>query len=171
MLWRVATASDTSTYTFTSVGFTGTDAWDVMIAAYSGVDTLDPTAVATAFTAAGSASSSVVAPSVTIPTGLGSPALMVSAFLAVKFNATPNLFGWTPPSGMTERDDLGANFTYGSLADVLVGSGATGTKTATSITRSGGASTAPDNPALGLSLALRPAGGPVPFVSMYNSFH
>lgn len=172
VLWKVAGPSEPANYTFTSVSYTGSDAWDVMLAAITGVDTTNPIATSTSVTDAGSASSSVVAPSITIPTGLPAQAMLLCAFLAVKFNATPNLYGWTPPAGMTEIIDLGANFTYGSVSTLLVGSGATGTKTATSITRSGGAATAPANPARALSFALRPAPTTTPvFVSQYSSYH
>jgi hypothetical protein len=169
MLWKVAGGSEPSTYTFTSVSYTGSDAWDVMLMAFSGVDTVTPIAANAAVTNAGSASSSVVAPTVT-PTDDG---LLVCAHLAVKFNATANTYGWTPPAGMAEIIDLGANFIVGAVSTVDSFAGvASGTKTATFITRSGGAATTPQNPAQGMTFALDAASSYIaPFVSQYGSFH
>jgi hypothetical protein len=171
VLHRVATASEASTYTFTSASYTGTDAWFVAIVALTGVNNTSPVAAGPTVQDAGSASSSVVAPSVTVPAGMPAQALLVCAFIAVKFNATPNVYGWTPPSGMAEQVDLGANFIYGCVDTEAVDAGATGTNTAISITRSGGAATAPANPARAVSFAVRPDGSPPVFLSQYSSYH
>lgn len=157
-----AGAAEPANYTFTSTTFTGTDNWEIMIVALTGADLVNPIAVAAASTDQGAAASAVDAPTLTIPAGLPDNALLLCLHYGIIYNATPNLYGFTPAAGMTEQEDQGSNWLNGALSYQSVGPGATGAKTATFVLKSSSAATTPQNPAWATSIAIRPALVPPP---------
>lgn len=124
----IASSGEPSSYTFSSPGFTGpTDQFNIHMLCLTGVATGAPIAVNAAKTDAGSANANVVAPSITIPTGLGDQALLVCHFITIRLGTTDS---FAPPSGMVERIDVGGNWVHQETATELRNSGATGTRTA-----------------------------------------
>ncbi|MGH1488959.1 MAG: beta strand repeat-containing protein, partial [Acidimicrobiales bacterium] len=146
LYWRVATASEPASYSFTlSSGATDTAAG--AINAYAGVDTTSPIDV---YAGQNNTSGALVeAPSVT-PTVAG--ATLVS-FFAVRDDGS-----LSAPGGMAERSDLSsgaggaaADETIAATYDQLLGAaGATGTRVATAVATAG---------SIGHSVALAPATG------------
>lgn len=145
-LYKFAGSSEPTSYTFTNTGGGSTDQFGVHILAFSGVDISDPFLVDPIKTDATSASASVTAPGVTIPSGLAAQAMLVCAYLAV--NGTG--ISWSAASsGMTENTDDGDTWLQMATYREARPAGASGSKTVT-------ASTTPNLPARGVSFALRP---------------
>ncbi|MBI2967953.1 MAG: T9SS type A sorting domain-containing protein [Bacteroidetes bacterium] len=123
--YKVATASEPGNYTFT---FSGSTVWDQAggILVYRGVDPCSPIDVENGQTTPSSTSHST--PSVTTT---ASQDMIVALFAIDYLGSGP----WTPPAGMTERDDINGPEEDLEAADVVQASpGATGVKTATSTT-------------------------------------
>jgi hypothetical protein len=125
-LYKVATASEPATYTFTNGGFTGTIVgW---LGAYVGVDTASPIDTWTGGQITTSTTSHTTWTGITTAT----PYEMVVA----AFNVNANGATWTPPSDMAEVVEVGNTtgttpMTMGVNYDFQP-IGSTGTKTATS---------------------------------------
>jgi len=116
------------------------------IVAYSGVDTIAPINIENGQTTARSTSHST--PSITTTVA---NTMVVATFAVGGATATTNQ--WTPPAGMTERSDSGAQAVALGVDDQLQATaGATGVKTATATKSAVGATHI---------LALKPGGGAV----------
>jgi hypothetical protein len=117
--WKVATASETATYTFGAS--TASDAV-VCVVAFTGVDTNTPVAVNAAYGSSGTASTSAVAPTTT----------GTDTYMLVCGFTSQNAGTFTAPTGMTEIADQNFGWTVVALdRQQLTASGATGTRTAT----------------------------------------
>lgn len=155
VLTRTATASEPTTYSFVSTGSSAQGQFGIHLLVLTDADTTTPIAVSPVLTTAGSATTNNLAPTITIPTGLPDTALMVCAYFGFRFNSTPNSYGWTTPTGMTEVTDLGDVWMYIAVDVEQRSSGATGTRQSSFVTRPN-TTTAPSNPARAISFALRP---------------
>jgi serine protease AprX len=144
LYWRAATSSEPAHYSFVLTSGKADTAAGA-IAAYSGIDLTDPID-AVAGEATGS-STSVVAPSVTT----SQPDTTLIGFFTVRDDGS-----LTPPSGMTERWDVGSAAGVGAIGEtmaeaadeVVPTAGSTGTRTASAQASDGG---------IGQLVALRPA--------------
>ncbi|MBP2370214.1 hypothetical protein [Pseudonocardia parietis] len=143
VMWRAAGSSEASSYTFTSNGFADLDQFIVHILAFTGASTTDPILVTPAKNDAGSNSSSVTAPSISLP----SAGVLLCWFAAIHY--TESSVSLSTPSGMTERVDAGGVWLHPSTCTEDRSSGSTGTRTAT---YSGGTTA---HPPRGVSLAIR----------------
>ena len=121
---KIAGASEPTSYTFPDS--TSADAVGGMLAFHS-YDPSAPLAVAPVFASSATAATSHPAPSVT---GVEGGMLVTAHFGGANANATRS---YTPPSGMTERVDVGPSSwtVLGVNTQSLTAAGATGTKTAT----------------------------------------
>lgn len=115
----------------------------LVVAEYTGVSTTSPFDGEAENSTTAYDGNAITAPSVAPAAASG---LLVAFFGAVVGSAGNT---WTPPAGMTERVDYQASSASVELADLAVGAGATGTKTATSGYDPG------TNPHTGHSLVLR----------------
>lgn len=129
---KAAGGSEPSTYSWT---FTGSDESEVVILAYSGIDTTTPVGAYSKNTATGG-DGGVVATGVTA-TNAGSLLFLAGTNAGYAIGKPLQ-----PPSGMTERAEIqGASFGAAYAADLEIAAGATGDKTATR--ESGGTNTGP----------------------------
>lgn len=146
--YRWATDNEPDAYT---VGGGSNSNCAAMLLAFRGVDPDDPFAVSMA-AADTSNTTSQVAPSVTVPSGVDGAALVVAWFEAGPFQDPPTRnFSATPPTGMTYAVRNPNSWVWQASAyQILSGSGATGTRTAT-------LSTAPSGTGTCITMALRPA--------------
>jgi hypothetical protein len=121
---KIAGASEPTSYTFPDS--TSADAVGGMLAFHS-YDPSAPLAVAPVFASSATAATAHPAPSVT---GVDGGMLVTAHFGGANANATRS---YTPPSGMTERVDVGPSSwtVLGVNTQSLTAAGATGTKTAT----------------------------------------
>ena len=121
---KIAGASEPTSYTFPDS--TSADAVGGMLAFHS-YDPAAPLAVAPVFASSATAATAHPAPSVT---GVDGGMLVTAHFGGANANATRS---YTPPSGMTERVDVGPSSwtVLGVNTQSLTAAGATGTKTAT----------------------------------------
>lgn len=142
VLWKVAGASEPSSYTFTSNNYSGLDQFVVHILALTGASTSSPFQASPAKNDAGSVTSSVTAPSVSVV----EPGLLVSWFSVLHYESGTT---FSTPTGMTERVDAGGIWLHASTCTEVRSSGATGARTATYL---GGT---PAEPPRGVSFAIR----------------
>lgn len=129
LYWKIAGGSEASTYTVAIGGQGGGNNFGYgLIWTYTGHDATTPIQVS-ATQRNTSSSTSATCPSVTTTSA---DTTLVCVYVSGN-NSVSNT--WTPPSGMTERQDGGANptgFVVGVADLAVASSGATGTKTATS---------------------------------------
>lgn len=125
--WKRLTAADTGSYTLAAVGIS--TQWICMAVCLSGRDTTNPP-VFSAATQNNTANATPVTISATGVTALAGDDLVWASLPDNKI--TGNVTGHTPPSGYTEKLDVGTAFTYGSIAVLENASaGATGTVSGT----------------------------------------
>lgn len=123
--WKIAGGSEPSTYTFPDS--TASDAALIVLCFQGGTfDAASPFAVAVTFGGSNTSSTSHVAPSVA---GVDDGELVTAYFGGTGTNGTRT---YSPPSGMTERGDVGGGWVVLAAYTLdLAADGATGTKTAT----------------------------------------
>lgn len=123
--WKIAGGSEPSTYTFPDS--TASDAALIVLCFQGGTfDAASPFAVAATFGGSNTSSTSHVAPSVA---GVDDGELVTAYFGGTGTNGTRT---YSPPSGMTERGDVGGGWVVAAAYTLdLAADGATGTKTAT----------------------------------------
>ncbi|MFC5996960.1 hypothetical protein ACFQE5_22370 [Pseudonocardia hispaniensis] len=125
--YKVAGGSEPSSYTF---GSSSSSSSVISVLALSGADTSTPIRVVPSWST-GSAGTSHVAPSIPVGSGQADGDLLLCAAASDYYDSGRGN-SYSPPSGMTERTDISAQFTYTSVASLaLTGTGATGTKTFT----------------------------------------
>lgn len=152
ILWKIATGSEPSSYSFNSAPPTDLDQFVAHISRWSGVDTESPILVAPAVQNS-TTGNNLVAPSITIPSGVDG-AVLVTHLIGKRYTDPPPNPGVNTPSGMTAVQGIGGAWSRMGSSYQSVSSGATGTRSATLV---GGDPEAQAR--RGISLALRPADG------------
>jgi hypothetical protein len=143
--WKATSGSEGSTWTVPQ----DVAASNAVIAiAFTGVHLTNPFAVLPTWSEV-AASASQVAPAITPDATTGSLGCLVCGWGAM---STVGTRAYTPPAGMTERQDADAGFLAASVATLLIPGTAPGTKTATY------GATATDN-YLAVSFAMNPTSG------------
>lgn len=151
VLWKVAGSSEPGTYAFSRTGSTASDQFLVHVSCWSGVSSTNPFAVSPTRLNQTSGGNPTPAPSVTVPSGLSSSAMLVTAHIAMWYDAASAEGRWSTPSGMSPLVVWSGQWAQMGSFYAAVGAGATGERSSSL------ASTPTHAGRRGVSFALRPA--------------